>query len=106
MKAFKDSIFGSLRYFQRKSNEINITNLIYIEENVPFDLFEAFILSTSSDELDINDSNYEKFYYFACKYEYQELKDEIEKFINIMSSSINNCCFSHGFMVKFFFNLK
>lgn len=82
MKAFKDSIFESLRYFQRKSNEINPTNLIFIEENIPFDLFKSFILSTSSDEIDINDSNYEKIYYLSCKYEYQELKDEIEKFIN------------------------
>lgn len=77
-----DSFLRSLRYFQKKSSEINQTHLIYIKENVPFGLFESFILSTETNEIDINDKNFDKFYYLSCKYEYEELKKEIENFID------------------------
>ena len=81
LKASKDDILRSLQYFRKKLNEINQLHVIYIEENISFDLFESFISSITTDEIVINDSNYEKFYYLSCKYEYEALRKEIEHFI-------------------------
>ena len=38
LKVSKDEILKSLRYFAKKINEINLTNLIYIEEKISFDI--------------------------------------------------------------------
>ena len=94
IKICKDSILGSLRYFQKKSNEIAQTSLIYIEEDIPFDLFQSFISSTETNEIEIYDLNYQKFYYLSTKYEYEELRQEIEDFINTrpdVQSVLNEC---------------
>lgn len=82
IKASMDDILKSLRYFQKKSKEISQMHIIYVEENISFELFQCFISSITSNEIKINDSNYEKLYYLSCKYEYEELRKEIENFIN------------------------
>lgn len=38
LKSNKDDFLKSLRYFQKRSNEINLTHLIYIEEDIVFEL--------------------------------------------------------------------
>ncbi|KAK8865042.1 hypothetical protein M9Y10_010572 [Tritrichomonas musculus] len=58
-------------------------NLIYIEENISFDVFEQFISSINMKEIEITDNNYEAFYYLSCKYKFPELKKEIKDFIKI-----------------------
>lgn len=81
LKTSKDELLKTLRYFKLKSNEINQMHLIYIQEDIEYDIFENFISSISTKIIDINDSNYESYYYLSCKYEYNELRDEIEEFI-------------------------
>lgn len=82
LKANKDDFLVSFRYFQKRSNEIILTHPIYIEEDIEFDLFQSFISSITTREIDINNDNYEKILYLSEKYEYEELLKEIKNHIN------------------------
>lgn len=81
-KTSKEELLNALNFFGKKRNEINITKLIYVEEDIDFDIFKMFISSISSKELEINDENFESFYYLSKKYEYEELKEQIEQFLS------------------------
>ena len=48
IKTSADDILKALRYFGKKSNEIIQTKLIYIQEDIKFDLFESFIASINT----------------------------------------------------------
>lgn len=78
----KDDIIKSLRYYENKRNEINLLNIIYIEEDIEFDIFQKFISSIETQEIDLNENNYESLYYLSNKYEYLELQNEIKTFMN------------------------
>lgn len=80
--ASKDDIIKSLRYYENKRNEINLLNIIYIEEDIEFDIFQKFISSIETQEIDLNENNYESLYYLSNKYEYLELQNEIKTFMN------------------------
>lgn len=57
-------------------------NIIYIEEDIEFDIFQKFISSIETQEIDLNENNYESLYYLSNKYEYLELQNEIKTFMN------------------------
>ena len=67
LKTPKDEFLKSLRYFQRQSNEINRNNIIYIQENVKFDIFENFVSSICSKQILLNEENYEIYYKLSYK---------------------------------------
>lgn len=81
IKTSKKEILQTLRYYQKKSNEINQMGLLYIQENIPFNIFQRFISSVITQEINIDESNYDSFLYLSRKYEYEELQREIEDFI-------------------------
>lgn len=77
----REDFLKALRYFQRQSIEINQTKLIYIEEDMPFEIFSTFISTIGTNEIDIDENNIEKLYYLSCKYEYNELRERISSFL-------------------------
>ena len=77
----KDDFLRTLHYFESRSFEIDQTKLVYIQEDIDFDIFNDFISSIQTKNILINDSNYESYYYLSNKYEYTSLKEQIEKFI-------------------------
>lgn len=81
MNVSKDDILGKLRYYEKMRNEINQTNVIYIHEDIDFDIFAKFISSIATQEIDIDEKNYELYYYLSQKYEYEELQQELDNFI-------------------------
>lgn len=81
IKAPKDDFLKKLEYFQSKQNEINQTDLVYIQENISIDLFTKFISSLTTSEIDINEENYEQCLYLCHKYGYKLLEAELKSFI-------------------------
>lgn len=77
----REDFLKALRYFQRQSIEINQTKLIYIEEDMPFEIFSTFISTIGTKEIDIDENNIEKLHYLSCKYEYNELRERISSFL-------------------------
>ncbi|KAK8844222.1 hypothetical protein M9Y10_024428 [Tritrichomonas musculus] len=82
IKTSKDEFVRSLRYFQNQFNEINRTKLIYIQENIKFDIFDKFVSSTNTKQISLNESNYDIYYKLSHKYGYEELTKQIEDFIS------------------------
>ena len=81
LKTPKDDLLKALRYFHKRRNEISLINLIYIEENIIFDIFEQFISTIATKKIEINENNYQSYNHLSCKYEFIELQKEIESFI-------------------------
>ncbi|KAK8900555.1 hypothetical protein M9Y10_002882 [Tritrichomonas musculus] len=81
IKVSKSDFLHTLRYFQSRINEINKTKNIFIQEDINFDIFETFISSISTKEIEINENNYKDYYYLSHKYEYIELETQIKEFI-------------------------
>lgn len=79
IKTSKESLLQKLRYFDQKHNELFL-NEHYIHDKYDIDLFKNFIESIISSEININKNNILKYYELSCKYQYQELKLQIEKF--------------------------
>lgn len=77
----KEEFLKKLRHFQSRANEINQTNLVFIQEDISFCIFEGLITSITTQEVEIDDNNYQDYYYLWPKYEYKELKNQIDKFI-------------------------
>lgn len=77
----RDDLIKNLGYFKKKQNEINYQSVIYIEEDISFDNFQEFISSIEKSEITLNDNNYQPLFYLSCKYEYDVLRNEIEKFM-------------------------
>lgn len=80
IKTSKKEVLANLHFFESRSNEINLTNMIYIEENVPFSLFSDFISSIHTKEIEIDENNYESYLYLSNKYQFYELQEEIKQF--------------------------
>lgn len=76
-----DTFLESLQYFQKRSKEIHEMKSIYIHEHIPFDLFENFINSTYTKEIDIDENNYKTYNYLSQKYQFNDLYDQIQEFI-------------------------
>lgn len=89
LKTSKDDFYKSLRYYH--PNETKQNDLIYIQDNIPFDIFEKFISSITSKEVEINEKNLSQFFYLCQKYEYEEFRGEIEK---IMQKEPNSHLFT------------
>lgn len=81
IKTSQNDFLHALRYFQPQINEINKTKVIFIQEDISIDIFKSFISSISTKEIEINDDNYNDFYNLSHKYEYIELKTQIQEFI-------------------------
>lgn len=97
IQVYKENFLKALGYFTKKRNEINYQSMIYIEENISFELFNDFISSIETSEVSLNDSNYEQYLYLSQKYEYNDLRREIEEFIGNrpdVKSTINDLVFS------------
>ena len=80
IKTSKKDILANLHYFEQRKKEIDITNMIYIEENIPFEIFSEFISSILTKEADIDETNYEAYLYLCDKYGFSELQEEIQQF--------------------------
>ena len=80
-KVISNEFFKSLRFFQKKRHEIEETKLICISEDINSEIFSNFITSIRTKEININDDNYQQYYYLSNKYEYTEMKKQIELFI-------------------------
>lgn len=81
LKAPIDDILRSLQYFQNKSKEIHEMKSIYIQESIPFELFNRFINSINTQEIVIDEDNYQSYYYLSNKYGFIDLRDQIQEFI-------------------------
>lgn len=55
--------------------------MIYIQDNIDYNIFENFIFSINTKEIFLDETNYENYYELSCRYEYQELRERIETFI-------------------------
>lgn len=81
-------------------NEIKYMNEYYIHDEFHTNIFKQFIESIENHQINLNDNNYQEIYKLSKKYEYHELSDSIENFIekrpdlqNIieqLSNNINN----------------
>lgn len=80
--ARRNKLLKYLLFFQPKRKEIDQTKLIYTQENISFDIFSNFINSMATKEIDINNNNYEQYHSLSCKYQYNELKYQIEQFMS------------------------
>lgn len=80
IRTSKEEFLRKLRYFKQKSNEINYLHEIFIHDVYPIKIFKDFINTIKTGKLSINDSNYSDFYKLSCKYEYQELQQQIDQF--------------------------
>ena len=76
----KEEFLRKLRYFKRKSTEINQMNEIFIHDEYSHSIFKTFINSIESDKIEINDDNYDSINSLSQKYEYLELTNELSKF--------------------------
>lgn len=82
LKTPYNELIKSLRYFQRRTQEIELTKLIYLQEEIPFNIFSEFISSVNTKEIFLDENNFEAYYKLSCKYEFHELKMKIEEFMN------------------------
>lgn len=87
LKSSKVEFFRTLRYFNQKKQ----TDLIYIQENVSFEIFEKFILSIIDKKVEIEEDCIPQLYYLCKKYEYEEFLSKIEEITkdkpNILTNS-------------------
>ena len=81
IKTSKDEILRKLRYFKLKYNEISLQNEIIIHDNYSFDTFNKFISTFETKKIEIDSNNFQDYYELSTKYEYDELKNQVEKFI-------------------------
>ena len=65
IKTTKESILNSLGYFVKQLNEINYQNMIFIEEDIPYEIFNNFILSIETSEITLNENNYQQYFYLS-----------------------------------------
>lgn len=84
IKTSEDDVLRALLYYQNKRNEIKLMNLIYIEEDISFDIFNAFISSIKTKEIVINKNNYKSLLYLSDKYQFYELQDIISESMQSM----------------------
>ncbi|KAK8847921.1 hypothetical protein M9Y10_018969 [Tritrichomonas musculus] len=80
LKVSKFDLLKNLQYFYKKRYEIDSTNLIYIQENIKFDIFKNFISSMKTKEIMINDDNFQEYKYLSNKYEYDSLAKVINQY--------------------------
>lgn len=93
IKTSKEELLRKLRYFKNKANEINQTSEIYIHDVYSITIFKNFIDSIKTKTVKINENNYSYYYNLSTKYEYYELKKQIESFSEKrpdISNLINN----------------
>ena len=81
LKTLKDIFYRTLRSFKRKNNENLHSDIIYIQENVEFEIFNKFILSIIDKNIEIKEDEITDFLYLSQKYEYKELSEKIEEII-------------------------
>lgn len=81
IKTSKEAFFTKLEYFKGKANEYH--NEISINDKYPIQIFQDFINSLTSYHIKINKNNYPVLAELCSKYQYQELKEEIEKISQI-----------------------
>lgn len=77
----ENEFFKYLRYFKERRIEILQTKNIFIQDDIDTKIFESFISSIQTKEININDNNYKQLYHLSNKYGYEELKKQIEQFI-------------------------
>ena len=80
IKTSKEAFLQKLRYFYQKRNELFIVNEYFIHDKYETDIFKCFIESIINPAININKINISKYYELSCKYEYLELKQQIEEF--------------------------
>ena len=80
LKTSKDDLLHNLHFFKNMRYEIDKMNLIYIQEDIKFDIFRNFILSIKTKEIPINENNFQYYHYLSTKYGYDLLTKEINKF--------------------------
>lgn len=81
IKTSKDQFIGKLRYFKKKSNELQHTNEIYIHDIFHTDVFQVFIDSIISKHIKIDQRNCYELLQLSKKYEYKEIQEKAQEFI-------------------------
>ena len=81
IKTSKDEFFHKLRYFKRRTPDMNTISEIYIHDEYSVSNFKQFIDSIKTKSLLLNESNFNIFHQLSIKYEYYELQSKIEDFI-------------------------
>lgn len=77
----ENEFFKCLRYFKERRIEIMQTKIIFIHDDINTDLFFDFLSSIQTKEINIKDENYKQLYQLSNKYGYEELKKQIELFM-------------------------
>lgn len=81
IKTSKDELIRKLRYFGDKFFEIRYQDEYFIHEEYSFSLFNDFITSIETENIDINEDNYKYLYDLSKKYQYSELEQYLEQYI-------------------------
>lgn len=90
IKANKEDIVKSFTKFKKQQKGEGVSNVIYIEEKLPFDIFNNFINVIYSHKLELNESNYRSYLYLSEKYENEEVQQIVKKFIDELPKTTNS----------------
>lgn len=81
IKTSRDELLRKLRYFKTRSNEFKYLNEYYIHDEFHVDIFQNFINSIKTNKINLNEENYLELQKLSLKYEFTELQEIIQKFI-------------------------
>lgn len=76
----KEELIRQLGYFKKRQYEIENVSETYIHNIYPIHIFRAFIQTLSTNEISINESNYQYLYQLSRDYEFKSLLDELNKY--------------------------
>lgn len=81
IKTSRNELFSKLRYFENKSNELRLVNEYFIHDEFDTAIFKDFISSLETQTISLNDNNYLEYGKLCSKYQYYELQDCVNDFI-------------------------
>lgn len=81
IKTSRNELFQKLRYFENKSNELRLVNEYFIHDKFDTAIFKDFISSLETQTISLNDNNYLEYSQLCSKYQYYELQDCVNDFI-------------------------